>query len=266
MTQRLLGVGEREFVARGRGPCVVALHGFGGTAAELRPLLERIAAEGYAVDATLMPGHGTGAHDLQPLTFPDWVGAVRQRTAEAKARYGSFVLLGFSLGSLVAMQLASETPQGLLGLVAMGNALRLTRYSRIPLTLMAMLGNWLPDLYLVKPVAGDLTDRSTIGSIVTYDRHPLRAAVEVLRAGHRVRDVVGAIVHPTLVLHGRRDHVCPWQNADWLAERVSARDVNVRIFERSAHLLACDLEREAVATEVVTFLARVSARVEETGS
>jgi carboxylesterase len=269
MTQTLLGVGEPEFVAPGRGPCVIGLHGFSGTAAELRPLLDRIAADGCAVDATLMPGHGTGAQYLQRSTFGDWVDSARRRAANATARYGGFVLLGFSLGSLVAMQIASENPEGLLGFVAIGNALRLTAYSRIPLTLLGMLGGWLPDLYVVKPVAGDVTDPSARERIVTYDRHPLRAAVEVLRAGQRMRDVVGAIGCPTLVLHGRRDHVCPWQNAKWLAEHLGTRDVKVRIFDRSAHVLACDLERDAVATEVLSFIGRLSPKVapgEETGS
>jgi esterase/lipase len=79
--------------------------------------------------------------------------------------------------------------------------------------------------------------------LVSYDRHPLRAGV-------------GLIDCPTLILHGRRDNVCSWTNALWLADRIGTRDVSVRIFENSAHVLACDGERAEVAREVVTFLAR----------
>jgi esterase/lipase len=53
--------------------------------------------------------------------------------------------------------------------------------------------------------------------------------------------------------------VCPWKNATWLATRLlegPSRDVGVRIFERSAHVLACDGERGDVANEVVGFVRR----------
>jgi carboxylesterase len=73
-----------------------------------------------------------------------------------------------------------------------------------------------------------------------------------------VRAAVGRITCPALILHGRRDHVCSWRNARWLAEHIGSRDVSVRIFERSAHVLACDGERAEVAREVVAFVKRVA--------
>jgi carboxylesterase len=94
-------------------------------------------------------------------------------------------------------------------------------------------------------------------AVVTYDRHPLRAALEVYRAGPRVREAVPRITCPTLILHGRRDVVCSWKNALWLKERLGTSDASVRIFENSAHVLACDGEREDVAAETLGFLARL---------
>jgi carboxylesterase len=255
--QKMLGSGELEFFAGGRAPCVVALHGFGGTAAELRPVLDSIARAGYAVDAALLAGHGSRVEELQDATFDAWVEGARARVREAVANYHRVVLFGFSLGSLVAMQLASDPPAGLAGLVVLGNALTLRGHTSVPFALWEMTGAAMPDVYMLKPQAGDLVDGVAMGSLVTYDRHPLRAALEVYRAGARVREVVGRIACPSLVLHGRRDRVCSWKNATWLAERIGSRDVSVRIFEKSAHVLACDGEREEVASEVVRFLARL---------
>jgi carboxylesterase len=255
--QKMLGDGVREHFAPGRAPCLVAIHGFGGTAAELFPVLDRVARAGFAVDAALLPGHGTSAEDLQDATFDGWVDAARARVDAASHAYGRVALLGFSLGSLVAMQIASEQPPTVSGLVALGNALTLRAHTSIPLALWDRLGRPMPDVYFLKPRAADLVDASTAHTIVTYDRHPLRAALEVYRAGVRIRRLVGRIACPTLVLHGRRDIVCSWRNATWLADRIGARDVRVRIFEKSAHALACDGEREEVAREVIAFLSRM---------
>jgi carboxylesterase len=114
----------------------------------------------------------------------------------------------------------------------------------------------MPDLYVAKPGAGDVRDKSALGALVTYDRHPLRAAIETYRAGLRVRPVVDRITCPALILHGRHDRVCPWQNAVWLADHIGSKDVSVRIFENSAHVLANDFDREDVAREVCSFLDR----------
>ena len=253
-----MGVGDHELFAEGRGPCVVALHGFGGTVAELRPLLDAVAGAGYAVDAALLAGHGSRVEELQDLGFDAWVEGARRRLSATREKHGRVVLLGFSLGSLVAMQLASEQPEGLAALVVLGNALTLHALMRLPLGAWHRTGAPLPDVYLLKSVAGDLSDPAAMGSLVTYDRHPVRAALEVYLAGRRVRERVSRIECPTLVLHGRRDRVCPWKNAVWLAENIGARDVSVRLFDKSAHVLALDRERDDVASEVLTFLARVA--------
>jgi carboxylesterase len=252
----MLGRGEMEFFAAGRSPCVVAFHGFGGTAAELRPVVEAIAGSGRAVDAALLAGHGTAAEQLQGMTFEDWVDPARRRVQAAIERHREVVLLGFSLGSLIAMHLATEQPRGVAGLVVLANALTFGTASSLPLGLWMRAGWPMPDVYLVKPRAGDLIDRGHEGEIVTYDRHPMRAALEVYRAGARVSAEVARIQCPTLILHGRRDHVCPWRNATWLAAHVGTRDVTVRLFEQSAHVLAWDRERGEVAAEILAFLDR----------
>jgi len=255
----MLGHGEAAFFASGRAPCVVAVHGFGGTAAELRPLLDGISAAGYAVDAALLPGHGTTPSELQNVTFDEWVDAIRERARAATARYGAVVLLGFSLGSLVILQLAGgDRPPlpGLVGLVVLGNALRLEPVTSAGLGALSRLGSFLPDLYVRKPRPGDLLDKSALSQLLTYDRNPLRAAVQTYRAGSRVREIVGRVTCPALILHGRHDHVCPWRNAVWLADHIGSKDVSVRLFERSAHVLSCDFEREDVAREVCHFLAK----------
>lgn len=256
VTEKMLGAGETQLFAKGRSPCVLGLHGFGGTVAELMPLLDHVAGAGYAVDAALLPGHGTSVTQLQDKTFDDWVEASRAGATAAAAEYGQVVLLGFSLGSLIAMQIASERPDWLAGLVVLGNAVTLSRHSSVPLALVARTGWRVPDVYLLKPRAGDLVDPALMGGLVSYDRQPIRASVEVYRAGARVRAGVGQIDRPTLVLHGRRDAVCKWTNALWLADHIGTRDVSVRIFEHSAHVLACDSERAEVAREVIAFLAR----------
>lgn len=50
--------------------------------------------------------------------------------------------------------------------------------------------------------------------------------------------------------------VCSVKNAAWLAANIGATDVTVKIFPKSAHVIAADLERDAVADAVIAFLDR----------
>jgi carboxylesterase len=90
----------------------------------------------------------------------------------------------------------------------------------------------------------------------TYDRHPLRGVVALHQAGIRLRSRVAGLTLPMLILHGKKDRVCPASNAKWLAERVGTRDVTVRVYERSAHVVAADYDRAAVAEDVIAFVRR----------
>lgn len=255
---RTLGPGDDAPIERdGRAPCLVAFHGFGGTTAELAPLLASVADAGFAVRAPHLPGHGTTVTELQEHSFDSWVEAARDVVRGARAAYGRVVVAGFSMGSLVATELASEVDLGAEGLIVLGNAVTLSPILALPLALFERFGIAMPDWYLVKPRAADIRDRIAMARITTYDRHPLRAAFHVYRAGRRAYARAPLVRCPTLILHGAHDHVCPAQNARRLAHRVGTHDVTVRIYDDSAHLVACDHDREAVARDVVTFLERI---------
>jgi carboxylesterase len=151
---RLVGTDDGSAIRReGKGPTFLAFHGFTGTTSEIRPLVDAISTGGYAVRAPLLAGHGSKPSVLQETTFEHWVEAAAREVPEE-----TFVLCGFSLGSLVAIELASRRPPGLLGLVLLGNALTLAAPMRTTLGFVDRSGWKLPDWYLLKLWASDVRD------------------------------------------------------------------------------------------------------------
>jgi carboxylesterase len=259
---RLLGTDPGEpFAFDGKEPCVVAFHGFTGTTSEIRPALDRLAAEGHAVRAPLLPGHGSTAHSLQEATFDTWVDAMSAEVAAASARSGRFVLLGFSLGSLVALEIAARQPEGLVGLVLLGNAIMLTPPIQATLGFVDRRGWQFPDWYLLKLWSADIRDPAQRKAIRSYDRDPLRAALEVYRAGRRVEPRLPLVTCPTLLVHGGKDRVCPPANLQRVAGRLGTKDVTTKLYPNSAHLIAADVDRADVADEIARFVARTAQRV-----
>ena len=256
----LRGPGDvAPFFSEGRAPALVALHGFTGTVSELRPLVSRVAGAGYHVRAPLLPGHGTTASDLQTRRFEDWRGAARAELERAAER-GPVVVCGFSMGSLVALSLAAdpETRRQVSGLVLLGCALRLSAPLRTAFALAERTGLALPDAYVPKPFGADVRDRRARAAITHYNRHPVRAAMEVYRAGRALATRLGEVTCPTLVLHGALDRVCSVEGAREVAAGLGTRDVRLRVLEHSAHVVALDHDREEVAEEVLAFMERVA--------
>ena len=252
------------FVRDGRAPCVVAFHGFTGTTCEIRPMLDVLVERGFAVHAPLLTGHGSHPGKLQDVTFDELVTEMERELDVAREKHGHVVLAGFSLGSLVAMELAARRPNGLLGLVLLGNALTLVPAVSAALGFVDRRGWKLPDWYLLKLWSADIRDPEQRKRVSAYDRDPLRAALEVYRAGERVRSRLELIECPTLLLHGARDRVCPSSNVALVAAALGTREVRTRIYAKSAHLIAADHDRAEVADTVASFvesLARPRVRV-----
>lgn len=254
----LLGTGDTAPLrVEGAAPTVLAFHGFCGVPQEVAVVCDAARASGLAAVAPLLAGHGTSAADLAPLRFRDWVDSVRE-PFDAASQKGPVLLAGLSLGSLVALHLALEQPARVAGLVVLGNALWLAEPFPA-LALRAVKALRLPDFGFPK-FAPDIADPEARRSHTTYPSQPVHGAIDVQAAADRLHEELGRITCPTLILHGAQDRVCPVSNAWRLAERLGSREIEVRIFPRSRHVLTCDVERTQVQGAIENFLRRWAPR------
>jgi carboxylesterase len=230
---------------------VLAVHGFGGTPFEVELLLDVARERGVGAIAPLLPGHGTRAQQLALTRFGDWSGALDA----ALARTGEpAIVAGISLGTLLALDLALRKPEAVKALILMANAVWLRApFPRWGLMLAERLR--LPD-FLAPKAGPDIGDAELRRVHVSYDADPVHAAIEVLRAGVRIRERLHEVRCPTLILHGARDRVCPVSNAARVAERLGSDDCRVVILPRSRHILTRDQEHGEVRREISDFIGR----------
>lgn len=94
------------------------LHGFTGTAAEMRPLGAALAESGLTVHCPLLPGSGIHFDQLARTKYTDWLDAARSAWSEVRRQYRHTVLVGFSMGGAVAIDCAADLPPDRLILMA----------------------------------------------------------------------------------------------------------------------------------------------------
>lgn len=95
-------------------PTVVFLHGVGGGRNGWGPQQERVAALGWRSLAWDMPGYGDSAI-VQPYDFEHLAQALWQMLDEAKTDQA--VLVGHSMGAMVALQAWTQKPERITGLL-----------------------------------------------------------------------------------------------------------------------------------------------------
>jgi carboxylesterase len=259
-TGQLKGEGDPSAISvdgeQGRG-AVLALHGFAGTPNELRTVTDVAAKRRLFVRAPRLAGHGPNARELLNVGWTDWVKTATDALFELQDRSGSRVVVcGLSLGSLLATHLAATHPERVAGLVAMSNP----TWLRFPspgllLEVCDLVKPFDNDFYIPKSGA-DIREPEARKRHLTYDVNPAKSAVEVLHAGRLVRDELGAVKCPALVIHGRHDQVCPVANAERLARALGTTDVEVAVMPNSGHIVTVDWDRGTVAERIEQFFAR----------
>jgi carboxylesterase len=246
---------------------VLLVHGFGGVPAELRQLGEFLAAHGYTVQGVLLARHGTLPQALRGVRWQDWYASVEQGWRELRTRCEQVVVIGFSLGGLLALHLAAQQPvDGVITLAAalqpaggwQLRALPIGRYIvrwYYPLQ-AADLNNPAVRANIIEKAGNiDLDDSKVIAQLRTSVRVPTSAIYELVRLGQRVRRELPRISTPTLVLQGKRDRVVLPVSAEQIMARLGAHDKQLVWFEQSGHQLPSDVERDEVFQAIAAWLA-----------
>jgi carboxylesterase len=227
---------------------VVLVHGFTGSPWEVRYLGEQLQRGGFTVSAPLLPGHGTSVADLDTTTWQDWIGHTSRSIDALAARCRRVVVVGQSLGGLIALYLAAQRREiaAVASLAAPlwleGISARVARWAaagRLPLRAIPKFGG------------SDVRDRRARADNPCYPAIPTRALGQLVAFMHVVDAALPRVTQPVLVLHARQDHTAPVACAPRIAAAVGGR---LRILPRSYHLIAVDVERDVVAAEVSTFM------------
>jgi carboxylesterase len=227
------------------------LHGFTGSPVSMRPLAEALADAGFAVEMPRLPGHGTSVEDLAETGWDDWLTEAERALGDVRSRTpgGKVVVVGLSMGGALAAALAQGHPE-LAGIVLINAPVA------PPPELAASVEEMMAGgMEVIDSIGGDIADPDA--DEASYDATPLRPLVTMLMAGNDVRDRLGDIGQPTLLITSRQDHVVSPTDSDVFAEGISG-PVERLWLEKSFHVATLDYDRAEVEHRTVEFARRVT--------
>ncbi|MFA9445711.1 alpha/beta hydrolase [Egicoccus sp. AB-alg6-2] len=232
---------------------VVVTHGFTGNPLATRPIGQWFAAEGYAVEVPLLPGHGTSVRELGATRYHDWYGALERTIDHLANGCSRIVLVGHSMGGTLSLDYASRNPDRVAA-VAVINA----QVSN-PIQPLAKLAPVLQYLvpYVPRDLAG-LPSNDFARPGVTEGAYPMvsaRAAQSLISQLRRIRGQLIDLTQPLLVAWSPDDHTVPPDNAEALQELVGTGQVTTVVCDRSYHLPQLDYDADKLRSALLAFVA-----------
>ena len=257
---------------------VVLIHGITGTPTEMRPLARYLQQRRYQVDVPLLAGHGGGYREMLASTWPDWVASIRQVVERMAATGLQVVVAGLSAGGLLGLLMAAEFPQAVSGLVLLSVHFGIpgSKISRMDYLLSRLLSG-LPLLrrhwYFVERPPYGLKDARLQQRITTAihvsrrghtDQHGLfRTYAETMHQVYQLEDAARRIaprVHcPALIVHSFEDTMLSVHNATTVYRLLGSPEKTVTLLTGCDHVMTADLQKEAVAERVGSFVHHLTA-------
>jgi len=236
---------------------VLCLHGFTGTPFDLGTLARALEARGHLVAAPMLPGHGGTVADLAATGPDDWLAAADARlTTLAAAGATRVAIAGASMGALLALHIARRRPDDVAALVLLGTALRWRPIDRVRVRMLSRFYGAMGMRNVAVPKKGgvDIADPEMRALAPSLAAFPITGLDRLITLSDTVGAELPHVTAPTLVVHGRLDRGFPVAVSEEIASKIGSSIVERFWAEHSAHLVAVDRDREAVAQRVSAFL------------
>jgi len=247
------------------------IHGLGGTPIELRVVARALHKAGHTVHCPQLAGHCGSEDDLLATTWLDWAASVEAALDQLKRQCDTIIVGGLSMGAVMALHIAAKRADDVQGLALYAPTLWYDGWSipwysfLLKLLIDTPMGRRFRfverEPYGIKDPRiramivnamgrGDSAEAGLLGT-------PSGAVREMWALIKRVRQSMGTIRQPALIVHARNDDVAGLSNALYIQRHLGGL-VDTVVLEDSYHLVTIDGQRDVVIERSLAFAERLT--------
>ena len=219
----------QPFLLEGGEHGVLLLHGFTGSAAHMRPLGERLHAQGFTVMGVNLPGHARSMEAMAETGWQDWLDVAKEafHSLQSRCRYAS--VAGLSMGGCLALLIAQQMQPTA--------AVAISAPMGVKNPLLPLAGIAAPFMKRVmwrsrEGAACPLDERYDYG----YPGFPTRCGADLNRLIHMARRDLHAVQCPLLIVQSRQDETISADSAEVISVGVSSDKVGTLWLEGVPHV------------------------------
>jgi carboxylesterase len=267
------------FEKRG-GAGVLLAHGITGAPTEMKPLVRKLAAEGFTVACPQLSGHCSTLKELKQTQWMDWYASLEEGLERLRDHCHTIFVAGLSMGALLALKLAADHPDDVDGVATLSatffydgwNVPRFKEKYLLPLAIYSPLRHFFsyhePSPFGIKDerlrniiAAVYANDSASVPEKYGYSEFPGVTIRETFRLIRTVKRDLERIVAPLLIVHSTEDDMASLDNARFLASRVASDVVETFYVDDTYHVLTLDKRKNDVARRVGEFFLQQEALI-----
>ena len=244
--------GKEFTLGHGNRACLL-LHGFGCGPIQMRELGDILSKWGFTVRGILLPGHCETNGSFTSVTFQNWQRKVEAEYLQLKDRYREVVVIGFSLGALLTLHLASHSP--IEKTILLSPPLFIFREYLPMNSLIDVCKIFIKRVKtLRKRCYIESEDFSGLLHFPIERYFPLQTVYELKQLMNIVKPKLKDIKSSTLVIHSKKDIIAAPAGAHYLLKHLGSTDKRIVWLKRSHHMIMHDQERNVVFEAIREFL------------
>jgi acylglycerol lipase len=242
---------------------VVIAHGFAEHGGRYAPLADRLVTEGLAVVAPDHRGHGLSeGKRTSVVRFSDYIDDLATVVDSAHERWASLrlILLGHSMGGLIALGLAVRPGAALDGLVLSAPAACPPVISKIQMTIGQALSRLAPNVGVSRLPLNRISRDPAVVEAYNNDplvfRAPIRARLgtEMIATMEVVETALPSLRVPLLVMQGTSDGLVDPGCGPHVYERAGSPDKTLKMYDGLWHEIFNEPERDHVIDDLTGWL------------
>ena len=244
--------GKEFTLGRGNAACLL-IHGFGCGPIQHLELAENLCKWGFTARGILLPGHCGNMGGLALNSHHDWLEKVASEYHQLKMEYKEVVVIGFSLGALLTLQLAIKYP--IERIILMGTPMFMIREYLPIQSLIRVCKNFIKRVKTWKRRCYMESEGYTGYLLQPVDTHfslqALYGIAEIIKAVDlRLKDVKS----PAMVIHSKKDLIAAPASAKYVMKNLGSPHKRLVWLERSHHLMMYDKEKDVVFGAIKEFV------------
>lgn len=240
---------------------VLVIHGFTATLDSVNPLYRSLLELGIPVSMPLLTGHGAASPEaLRGVRWESWLADVEEALQKLFIEAERVMVVGHSMGALLALNLAAGYHHKIDSLVLLAPAIHLVSVLA-PGRPLHFIAPFLSRIIRDWSLKGDFADPECATCIPHYTWVPTDAILSFFELIKKSMELLGRVTVPVLILHNRRESTVRAESATILYNRIATEPSGKSILwlEHSGHQIFCDCECKKAVDSIVAY---VSGRIE----
>lgn len=221
-----------------KGMGYLLIHGFGGNIEELSPLALQLREEGNEVRCPQLKGHTGVRNDLKGVRYQDWISSAEESLKELLATCETVYIVGFSMGGLIGINLASRHQIG--GMVTLNTPIYYWDAKRI-------LSNIFLDIR-----------KKDFKNLRLYFRScnafPLSALLNFRMLLNETKPLIKEVRCPVFIAQALEDDTVRKSSGIYLYENIVSQKKALKFYENSGHLILWSEIASQVIQDIRNFL------------